>query len=212
MCIRDRITDYDSDEKTNWYINSNQLSNILLLLDVISHAKDDEIGNPLPFLSAKYFLNHKEDKEHIFSGTPKELKELTDFDELKKYIESLESDIEFPFSKQEWQSFEIEEKENKLDNLKKEIHEKTPINSIGNLVLLHQTINRGYGNDGYLKKRSEILSNTVNGLYVRQHTIKVFLKHKSQDNLNAWDFDDIRKNAKEIAYNLEEFFKSKSDV
>ncbi|MGL2995167.1 DUF262 domain-containing protein [Flavobacterium sp. TSSA_36] len=206
-----KITDYDTLEKTNWY-QSGQLSNILLLLDVITHTKDNEIGNPLPFLNAKYFTNYKEDKEHIFSGTPKELKELTDFCALKNYIESLESEIDFPFSKEDWDSFEIQERENKLNGLKTEIHKKTPINSIGNLVLLHQTINRGYGNDGYRKKRSEILSNTINGLYVRQHTVKVFLKHKSQENLGNWDFDDVRKNADEIAITLEKFFKNKSDV
>lgn len=206
-----KITDYDSVEKTNWYQTA-QLSNILLLLDVISHTKDNEIGNPLPFLKAKYFTNYKEDKEHIFAGTPKELMELTDFDALKNYIESLESEINFPFSKEDWYSFEIQERETKLNDLKTEIHKKTPINSIGNLVLLHQTINRGYGNDGYRKKRSEILSNTVNGLYVRQHTVKVFLKHKSQENLNTWEFSDVRKNANEIAITLEEFFKNLSDV
>jgi hypothetical protein len=91
--------------------------------------------------------------------------------------------------------------------LKHEIHKKTPINSIGNLVLLHQTINRGYGNEGYRTKRNEILSNTVNGLYVRQHTVNVFLKHKAHDNLNEWNFDDVRKNADEIAIKIEEFFK-----
>lgn len=206
-----KIRDYDTLEKTNWY-NTAQLSNILLLLEIISHTKDAEIGNPLPFLNAKYFTNHKEDKEHIFSGTPKELKELTDYSELVKYIRSLKSEIEFPFSESEWYSLNLEEKDNKLNDLKTEIHKKTPINSIGNLVLLHQSINRGYGNDGYRKKRSDILLNTVNGLYVRQHTVKVFLKHTSQDNLNDWSFDDVRNNANEIAINLEEFFKHTSDA
>ena len=206
-----KITDYDALEKTNWH-NTKELNTILLLLDVIAHAKDAEIGNPLPFLNAKYFANYKEDKEHIFSGTPKELKELIDYNDLIKYIQSLKSDIKFPFSESEWVSFDIAERDNKLSDLKTEIHKKTPINSIGNLVLLHQTINRGYGNDGYRKKRNDILMNTVNGLYVRHHTVKAFLKYNSQGDLNNWNFDDVRKNANEIAINLEEFFKNNSDA
>ena len=209
--LLEKIKDYDTDVKTNWYTTT-QLSNILLFLDVIAHAKDDATGNPLPFLDAKYFSNYKEDKEHIFSGTPKELRELVDFEELVKYIESLESGIEFPCSVEDWSTFDNQEKENVLNELRTEIHKKTPINSIGNLVLLHQTINRGYGNDGYLKKRNEILSNTVNGLYIRQHTVKVFLKHKSQYDLNTWSFDDIRQNANYIAKTLEDFFKKESNA
>ena len=106
-----------------------------------------------------------------------------------------------------WLKLTDESKNEFLLDLKDQIHTKTPINSIGNLVLLHRTINRGFGNDYYPDKRQEVINNHEMGLYVRQHTIGVFVKDTERDDLNNWTITDIIKNADKIANKLEDFFK-----
>lgn len=68
------------------------------------------------------------------------------------------------------------------------------------------SINRGFGNDYYSDKRICVISNTENGRYVRQHTLKVFVKQTESHDLNNWTMYDITANADRIHDTLLEFF------
>ena len=212
-----KIKDYNSVEPTYWK-GMPQLQKILILLDIIEHANKKEKGVPLAFLKPAYFRNQKEDEEHIYPATPKDIteKRFKDLADPMKSIEEYlwrinvgyEGDriIKWKIDSTAWEKFTNEERNNKLNDLKNEIHQKRPINSIGNLVLLHMSINRGFGNDYYSDKRICVISNTENGRYVRQHTLKVFVKQTESHDLNNWTMYDITANADRIHDTLLEFF------
>jgi uncharacterized protein with ParB-like and HNH nuclease domain len=200
----------------NWY-ESDKLEKILILLDIIEHSEDKILGNPLPFLKSLYFKNQKEDKEHIYPGTPKDLdvmKNLTNpIESINNYINKLNIGYSYKdliktweISESDWMQIDLQEKENRRQKLKAEIHIKRPINSIGNLVLLHSSINRSFGNDYYSDKREMVINNTITGKYVRQHTLNVFVKSTSRVNLNDWTMNDITENAKSTYDTFVSFF------
>lgn len=211
-----RMINFDSSSPNNWY-ESDKLEKILILLDVIAHSKETVAGNPLPFLSPKYFANQKEDKEHIYPGTPKQLEVLKALDRpivaINDYINQLNEGYEdelvidnWEIIEEEWSELESHEQEERRVQLKNKIHNKRPINSIGNLVLLHRSINRSFGNDYYNDKRAMVVQNAKNGEYIRQHTLNVFVKNIETDNLNVWTMDDILTNARNIHDFLVVFF------
>lgn len=216
-----KIKDYNTDNPTYWK-GIPELQKILLLLDIIEHANEKEKGIPLPFLKPPYFKNQKEDEEHIYPATPqditaKQFKDLADpMLSIEQYLVKINtgydgnSVIKWDIGSDEWNNLTAEDKNEKLDSLKKEIHQKRPINSIGNLVLLHLSINRGFGNDYYADKRISVINNTENGEYVRQHTLKVFVKQTESSDLNDWTMHDITSNADRIHDTLESFFKVES--
>lgn len=209
-----KIKDYD----TNWK-GIPELQKLLLLLDIIEHANEKKSGIPLPFLKPSYFKNQKEDEEHVYPATPQDItekrfKDLPDpMTSIENYLTKInsgydgESVIEWGIGSDIWQNLSEEDKNKKLGNLKTEIHQKRPINSIGNLVLLHLSINRGFGNDYYTDKRISVINNTENGEYVRQHTLKVFVKQTESSDLNDWTMHDITSNADRVHTTLLDFFK-----
>ena len=203
------MLDYNEENKTNWY-DLPELEKFLVLIDIIEILKNKEI----PFLSPLHFKKNNEDKEHIYPCTPKTIKEFekndnNNFELIQTYLKKLKDltgDL-FPNSEKEWNDKNTEEKEDVLRTIEINIHSKTPINSIGNLVLLHYSINRGFGNDYYIDKRASIIKNVQNGEYVRQHTLSVFVKGRSDSsNLNDWYFEDIKKNADYIEQSIRFFF------
>jgi hypothetical protein len=214
----DKIKDYNNESPTYWK-GVPELQKILLLLDIIVHSNEKEKGIPLPFLKPMYFKNQKEDEEHIYPATPQDItekrfKDLPDpMSSIENYLVKLnigydsELLIKWGINSDTWQEMSSEIKNEKLGNLKADIHQKRPINSIGNLVLLHLSINRGFGNDYYTDKRISVINNTENGEYVRQHTLKVFVKHTESIDLNDWTMKDITSNADKIHDTLFDFFK-----
>jgi len=86
------------------------------------------------------------------------------------------------------------------------------LNSIGNIVLLHKSINRGYGNDKLILKMVRIYSEHVMddvNAYIRPHTLDVFMsKMKSIDENGIdyhdvfWTEEDIKRTVKDIDANL----------
>ncbi len=185
------------------------------MIDIIEISKNKGI----PFLSSIHFKKNNEDKEHIYPCTPKNIKEIekckNEFDAIQLYLAKtnlINKDL-FPYTENEWKKKDENDKESILKNIESNIHEKTPINSIGNLVLLHYSINRGFGNDYYIDKRASVVNNVQNGEYVRQHTLSVFVKGRSDsNNLNDWNFDDIEKNADYIEQSIREFFELKKET
>ena len=76
---------------------------------------------------------------------------------------------------------------------------KDGINSIGNIVLLDNGVNRSYGNAGYTWKMDRIVTEyLMNDCYIRPHTYEVFIsKLKNMDNNGIddsklfWSNEDI---------------------
>jgi hypothetical protein len=204
---KEKIIDLKTDNKINWY-DSKQLEKILILLDIIALSENTN----LPFLKSTHFKKNEEDKEHIYPCTPKSIKMLKEGDGLKSintYLEKL-SLPQLEETEEEWSILDEFEKEEILNNLSKLIHDETNINSIGNLVLLHFSINRGFGNDYYIDKRASVIKNSQDNKYVRQHTLKVFTKQlNSLEDLNNWSMKDIEINANNIATILENFVNKK---
>lgn len=208
------ILNYDGEAKTNWY-DLQELEKFLVLIDVIEISENKES----PFLSPVHFKKNNEDKEHIYPCSPKNIKELekcnNEFEVIKTYLEKTKrlSEGLFPSNEEDWNKKEDTEKEDILKTLESNIHQKTPINSIGNLVLLHYSINRGFGNDYYIDKRASVVNNVRNGEYVRQHTLSVFVKGRSDsNNLNDWNFEDIEKNADYMEQRIRDFFGLKKET
>ena len=207
------LVDYNETNKTNWY-ESNELEKFLILIDVIEISKNEKVN----FLLPTHFKKNKEDKEHIYPCTPKKIKELEGSkDNCKLILEylnklNLNKVNLFPYSENEWDEKSEMEKEEILNILDTKIHDLTPINSIGNLVLLNYSINRGFGNNYYIDKRASVVNNVQNGEYVRQHTLNVFVKGRTEaKDLNAWNFEDISNNANLIKDSLIEFFEIKTN-
>lgn len=80
------------------------------------------------------------------------------------------------------------------------------LNSIGNIVLLHESINRSYGNDKHTLKMDRIANEfIINDYYIRPHTFSVFISKLKNMNNNGmdnneiyWSDDDILKTVKKI--------------
>ncbi|KAA6330139.1 hypothetical protein EZS27_021126 [termite gut metagenome] len=112
--------------------------------------------------------------------------------------------------------------ETDLEELKNQINDalsgKIHINSIGNIVLLHEKVNRGYGNDFYSKKRLAILQNTKKGKFIRPHTLNAFDKgfyadKKEEDiTMDNWTDYDIQANASYIKKQIMDFFNIKEEA
>ena len=209
------------DLNENWFDNED-LYKILILLDIIqiinSQTKNNK--NKLPFLDANYFHKSSEDREHIFPQTPisqrdieKPTKELKG--KVEKYIDILKM-ISVDVSSIDVENVNWENSDN-LTELKENINNKLigviAINSIGNICLLHEKPNRGYGNDFYTSKRHVIIKNTKDGEHIRPHTLNAFDKGflKSPDNLDKWSNEDISANAIYIKEQITDFFNLKDN-
>ena len=82
------------------------------------------------------------------------------------------------------------------------------LNSIGNIVLLHQSINKSYGNDKLILKMvriySEYVMDNVNA-FIRPHTLDVFMSKLKSIDINGadsheiyWSEEDIKRTVREI--------------
>lgn len=204
----DSIIDYRN-LHINWYEDKTDLLvKTLLLMDVIECLKENKA-----FLPPLYFKKNSEDIEHIFPQNPR-AKPNT---EIVKYVSLLlktgkleknDVDISVLESKLNDENFKLEFLEFLADKTT-EIKE----NSIGNLVLLHRSLNRGLGNKVYEQKRSKIISFHNQGNFIQPHTFKVFVrdflnntqKDSYTDN-EFWLQSDIVNNAEYINQQINHFF------
>ena len=74
--------------------------------------------------------------------------------------------------------------------------------SIGNLVLLHRSRNRGYRNASFNEKKSLIIDDFYTDKFdIRPYTLKVFASNITSE----WTLKDIKIMANNIADNVERF-------
>lgn len=202
----------------NWYGMSKETIKLLVLMDIIKILKNEEKN--FVRLPAEYFSKYNEDIEHIFSKTPnnettiKEAKE--NIENIIKLVKGNKDTDRLNKFKNKIIKKEDTEKLNDIEFLEeyKQLILSIPIiNSIGNLVLLNLSVNRGYGNSEYEIKRNKIVSlyeSNNKYKYIRNHTWTIFTKsfysNESKD-LNDWTIKDIETTAKYIRYSIEDFFK-----
>lgn len=207
---------------TNWYDGneSSELYKFLILLDIIQIVNSSESNNPLPRLLPIFFSPNKEDREHIFPQTPISQKDITkpDKDKIKnkveKYLEILQDEkIKIP----DTDNFDYGNSEQLIvlkNKIQQELLKVIHINSIGNMCLLHQKINRGYGNDFYTLKRCSILNNIKDGQFIRPHTLTVFDKNfndEEESKMHRWTNEDIIANVEYIKRQILAFFELSKD-
>lgn len=188
----------------NWY-GSPYLKPVLVLLDIIDICQSDS-NEKLPPL---YFTSFHEDEEHIFPQTPIEKVNQSEYSnqtkKLKKYIDIVNScilenggtPVEFDETDTHWENQEWrEEQRNKYNNI---IVKYVPINSLGNMALLNESVNRGYGNDFFTEKRIDVMKAYRIGGYIRPHVMdafnKQFLERSDLDEdfsrMQSWTREDI---------------------
>ena len=228
------------DVKKQWYgMDSAGITNFLVLMDVIivtglyremwtkqdvlkvKHPKSIADMNPgKNRLPSRYFTKSEEDFEHIRSCAPnvQEGNEVRNKDEWISFIKKTYGDS-------------LEDTESQLKDALMEILENYPNDelddttikklnlkmnefgqhSIGNIALLHEHVNKSYGNDPFQKKIQRIFSEFMkNELYIRPYTMTVFeYKIKDVDRVWRWTQQNIKDNAFNIASNIETFLNLK---
>ena len=190
--------------KFDWYNDDNQrLFRTLVLMDVIQISKSKNLS----FLPATFFKPNSEDKEHIRSQTPKSGKNESRLKEdwkssIVDLPDSEKSEIEVMLNKitcNELSDVQLTEIRNVINRI--------GLNSIGNMALLNLSVNRGYGNSSYIAKRRDILSNYMDGKYIRPHTLNAFVKKDSaSEELNKWELSDIKQHTIRISQEIEDYF------
>lgn len=206
--VEGSIVDF-TDLHVNWYDdNTDLLIKTLLLMDIIECLKEN-----IAFLPPVYFKKNLEDIEHIFPKNPKDKSNA----EIVKYVKLLikigeleEKDVdilnlESNLNNEEFKSEFVEFLVDKTSDIKE--------NSIGNLVLLHRSLNRGLGNKVYEQKRSRIISFHNEGNFIQPHTFKVFVRDFLSDTQKDsytdnefWLQNDIVNNASYINQQINHFF------
>ncbi len=213
----------------DWYTSPN-LSKILILNDILIVIRAESLKlNRLP---VAYLRENKEDREHICCQTPND----KDLNNKKRWLDDLEELKDFKVEEERRGTFQtemaklkkkIEEADEITKDLKKEIIGSLTqfgLNSIGNLVLLNLSVNRGYGNSSFADKRLAIINNYFDNktgdkkpvksknAFIRPYTLKTFLSNLDGDSPTSqkqsksdWTMADIKANADAIANSVESF-------
>ena len=213
----------EENEKTafseNWY--DKKLVMVSTLLDIISILSSNSA-----YLPARHFKVYKEDLEHIFPQTPvgdriKDKVKQTQI--LKEYLEIINQslseeekiyidDCDINWNDQNWK-----------DSIKSHINDKIkkviPVNSLGNMCVLHESVNRGYGNDFFLDKRIDIMRKSQDGYFIRPHVYdafnKIFLERHDESidmkMMNRWDKSDILARREYIIKRISNFLNTSNE-
>ena len=81
------------------------------------------------------------------------------------------------------------------------------------MCVLHESVNRGYGNDFFLEKRIDIMRKSQKGYFIRPHVYDAFNKifvERQDDTIDMtmmtkWDKDDILERRKYIITEIHKF-------
>ena len=204
----------------NWY--DKKLVMVSTLLDIISILSSKNSAH----LTARHFKVYKEDLEHVIPQTPvgfriKDKEKQTQI--LKEYLEIINQslseeekiyidDCDINWDDQNWK-----------DSIKSRINDKIkkviPVNSLGNMCVLHESINRGYGNDFFLEKRIDIMRKSQDGYFIRPHVYdafnKIFLERHDESidmkMMNRWDKSDILARREYIIKRISNFLNTSNE-
>lgn len=199
------LTERDLCFGEDWYDNGYMIS-IMVLLDIIRIINSKQTLFPIANLDPKHFRADKEDKEHIFPQTP--LNTGFEIDVLKNYIkiaykcgykrERECQNVDWAFKLVDYYWVRINKNDFKDWFNGKITHDIIPLNSLGNVCLLKDNVNRSYGNDTYTKKHFDIMKKSAEGEYIRPHVLDAFSKvmatseqRNDTSYMLQWDIDDI---------------------
>lgn len=213
----------EENEKTafleNWY--DNKLITVSVLLDIISILSSNSTCLP-----ARHFKAYKEDLEHIFPQPPvgdriKDKIKQTQI--LKEYIDIINqslseeekiniNDCDIDWENQNW-------KDDIKFRINNRIEKVIPVNSLGNMCVLHESVNRGYGNDFFLEKRIDIMRKSQEGFFIRPHVYdafnKIFLERHDESidmkMMNRWDRSDILARREYIIKRISNFLNTSNE-
>ena len=200
----DLLVDF-KDLRSNWYADKqDELIPALILMDIIHSIKKNQ-----PNLPYNYFTKGTNDIEHIFPQKPKEI---ADKKAYLLFLNKYESDPKACFDLSRFDKMKDNEKYQAI--IDSFIQEKTadlPINSIGNLVLLYNKLNKSISNSIYSSKRSRIIEYHSQGHFIQPHTFKVFTRdfndeHQVNKDFEYWTKDDIKRNCAYIDQQINKFF------
>ena len=86
------------------------------------------------------------------------------------------------------------------------------MNSLGNVCLLEDKVNRSYGNDTFTQKHFDIMTKSANGEYIRPHVLDAFTKvmatkgqRKDFAYMQMWTKDDIFARRRYIISQIENY-------
>lgn len=211
--------------EANWYVDP-KLPSILILNDIILTENSESLNRIPP----SFLRVNDEDREHISCQTPGK-KDLGNKERWREDIAQLKK-FEVAEDKKEAFQAKLEKMEqmiDKEDEITPEIAQNIiemltefGLNSIGNIVLLNESVNRGYHNSPFVEKRVAILKNYFNikekeekkataskNKFIRPFTLRTFLRNLSEDNPaeinDAWSLIDIQRSADSIAETIEQF-------
>lgn len=172
------------------------------------------------------FKAYKEDLEHIFPQTPvgdriKDKIKQTQI--LKEYIDIINqslseeekiniNDCDIDWENQNW-------KDDIKFRINNRIEKVIPVNSLGNMCVLHESVNRGYGNDFFLEKRIDIMRKSQEGFFIRPHVYdafnKIFLERHDESidmkMMNRWDRSDILARREYIIKRISNFLNTSNE-
>ncbi|NHA05467.1 DUF262 domain-containing protein [Mucilaginibacter sp. HC2] len=205
ISIEERLIDYN-DIQMNWYKDSPEiLVRSLVLMDIIHSLNKDH-----PNLPFEAFTKSNNDIEHIFPQTPEDIAEKKDYISfLNKYLLKEDNNrfdlTEFDNRKDDDDYIEI------VDNFIDVHIASIRINSIGNLVLLYNKLNRSIKNASYPVKRGKIIQFFQQGNFIQPHTFQVFTRYFNNQNdenfdLEHWTNLDITANTNFITSKIKAFF------
>lgn len=188
-----------------WYSNED-LVPLLLFLDIIEALKSNRKK-----LHVSAFLKSGNDIEHIYPQNPRSEK-----DKLGYLQFLIENNPEIIDDQRLLDVVIANLEEHILDALIEDYSIPIAKDSIGNLVLLYDSLNRSIQNKSYAYKRKRILDYYNNGKYIQPHTLKVFSRYfqDSQSDFTDskfWTQHDITENEKSIKSILKTFFNLKTD-
>ena len=181
----------------DWFVD-NDVIKLMIALDIVDIVNSKTAG----FLPVDYFSAHKEDKEHIFPQTPfgdkidkkKDVDKTAILNNYIKLVNKHRADNDLPqFSLQgdepKWEDEDWKEEFTKRINAA--VLEAVPINSLGNICLLSDNVNRGYGNEFFTEKRIAIISKNRGGIYIRPHVLDAFDKDWLESDVSNAHFDEM---------------------
>ena len=192
-------------EGINWYEDEKtNLIRILILLDVILSIKNNQ-----PFMPVSSFYRQGYDVEHIFPQNPKEVRDKKSHIEfLNKYVlKEPNNEILNGFN----DKINDPVYQDELEGFIQHHTQSIKINSIGNLVLLDSSKNKSISNNPYYIKRGLLIDDINRGVFMRPHTLKVFVRYfdsgrDPNNDSSYWTNIDIEANEKAINSSLNSFF------
>lgn len=196
----------------DWY-NDAFLNELLILIEILWMEKNGYTNR----LKVSYLRrNNKENREHIRSCCPnkneeKENRSREDWLHFVKEAYNSDKDAEIRKSLLNLlNSFDEQLTEDNIASINAAMNRYAQ-NSIGNLVLLDEHINKSYGNALYREKVQRIImENAQNKYYVRPYTFDIFLqKVNSNDSEWRWSQEDIQKTIERSHELLDNFLNGK---